>query len=83
MIDVARTQRKNSATLLKISDADLIRHEALAYNDGYADAREYGQDGFFMPEEYGAGARESYLQGFHKGLRVFRVHNSLGLRRFD
>lgn len=80
---MSRTQRTKSATLLKISDSDLIRHEALAYNDGYADAREYGQDGFFMPEEYGAGAREAYLQGFHKGLRVFRVNNPSNTRRFD
>lgn len=72
---MARDQRKKSATLLTISDEALLRHEALAYNDGYADAREHGRDGFFMPDEYGAGARESYMQGFHKGLRVWRVTN--------
>lgn len=77
---MARSQRKNSATLLKISDEDLNRHEALAYNDGYADARDYGQDGFFLPDEYGAGARESYMQGFHKGLRVYRVKERYGSR---
>lgn len=77
---MARTQRKNSMTLLKISDDELLRNEALAYNDGYADAREYGQDGFFMPDEYGAGARESYMQGFHKGLRVYRVKERNGQR---
>lgn len=77
---MARNQRKNSATLLKISDEDLNRHEALAYNDGYADARDYGQDGFFLPDEYGAGARESYMQGFHKGLRVYRVKERYGSR---
>lgn len=70
---MARQQRANSMTLLKISDNDLARHEVLAFNDGYADAREYGQDGFFMPDEYGAGARESYMQGFQRGLRVHRV----------
>lgn len=76
---MARTQRKNSMTLLKISDKELNRNEALAYNDGYADAREHGQDGFFMPDEYGAGAREAYMQGFHKGLRVYRVKERYGL----
>lgn len=73
---MARTQRAKSATLVKISDADLVRHEALAYNDGYADAREYGQDGFFMPDEYTAAAREAYMQAFARGLRVHRVMNS-------
>lgn len=72
---MARQQRAKSMTLIKISDEDLERHEVLAFNDGYADAREYGQDGFFMPDEYGAGARESYMQGFHRGLRVHRVKN--------
>lgn len=75
---MARTQRSRSATLLKISDADLVRHEALAYNDGYADARDMGQDGFFMPEEYTAAGREAYMQGFHKGLRVWRVIQRAG-----
>lgn len=70
---MARQQRNGHASLLKISDNDLLRHEALAYNDGYADARDHGQDGFFMPDEYGAGARESYMQGFQRGLRVHRV----------
>lgn len=73
---MARPQRAKSVTLLKVTDEELNRHEALAYNDGYADAREYGQDGFFMPDEYGAGAREAYMQGFHKGLRVWRVNNA-------
>lgn len=72
---MARQQRARSVTLLKISDENLRRHEALAFNDGYADAREYGQDGFFMPDEYSAAARESYMQGFHRGLRVYRVTN--------
>ncbi len=76
---MARQQRAKSATLLKISDEELNRQEALAYNDGYADARDHGQDGFFMPEEYGAGAREAYMQGFHKGLRVHRVRERYGL----
>lgn len=75
---MARQQRKNSMTLLKISDDELVRNEALAYNDGYADARDFGQDGFFMPDEYCAAAREAYLQGFHKGLRVWRVMQSKG-----
>lgn len=77
---MARQQRSASASLLKISDDDLVRHEALAYNDGYADAREYGQDGFFMPDEYGASSRESYMQGFHRGLRVYRVLQRRGDR---
>ncbi len=75
---MARQQR--TLTLLNVSDEDLVRHEALAYNDGYADARDQGKDGFFMPDEYCAAARESYLQGFNRGLRVFRVMNNLGSR---
>lgn len=41
-----------------------------AYEDGYADAREYGQDGFFMPEEWPETIRLKYLAGFEKGLKV-------------
>lgn len=77
---MSRTQRSRHLSLLKISDEDLVRHEALAYNDGYADARDNGQDGFFMPDEYSAASRESYMQGFHRGLRVFRVKERYGQR---
>lgn len=77
---MARQQRMQSATLLKISDEDLVRHEVLAYNDGYADARDNGQDGFWMPAEYSAASRESYMQGFSRGLRVYRVMERKGLR---
>lgn len=76
---MSRTQRTRNATLLKISDNDLLRHESLAFHDGYADAREYGQDGFWMPEEYVAAAREAYMQGFRKGLRVYNVKERRGL----
>lgn len=74
---MARQQRQTVA-LIKISDADLERHETLAYLDGYADARDFGKEGFFLNPEYGAYARERYLDGFNKGLRLWRLLNPRG-----
>lgn len=44
-----------------------------AYEDGYADAREFGHDGFFMPEEWCEELRLKYLAGFEKGLKVHQA----------
>lgn len=71
---MSRSQRQ-SVQMIKISDSDLARHETLAYMDGYADARDYGKAGFFLNDEYGAYARERYLDGFSKGIRVYNVLN--------
>jgi len=68
---MARQQR--TVSLVKIEDEDLPRHEVLAYSDGYADARTFGEDGFFIPTHYNRAAREQYRRGFAKGLRVYRV----------
>lgn len=72
---MARQQRAKHATLLKLTDAELVRHEVLAYQDGYADARDHGQNGFWINPEYGAHAREEYMHGFKRGLRVWKVTN--------
>lgn len=70
-VTVARQQRQ--VTMLKVTDDDLLRHESLAYQDGYADARDHGQEGFWLNPEYGAYARERYMDAFKKGMRVYRV----------
>jgi hypothetical protein len=63
-------------SLKKLSGDDLKRKRGLtAYEDGYADAREYGQDGFFMPENWHEELRLKYLAGFERGLAV---HNARG-----
>lgn len=60
-------------SLIKISDDDLVRAGVLAFEDGYADAREYGKSGFWVSGKYNAYERERYAEGFTKGLRVWRV----------
>lgn len=54
-----------------LCNSDLQRKRGLmAYEDGYADAREYGRDGFFMPTEWNESLRLKYLAGFERGLKV-------------
>ena len=70
-----KDKRKTNGKLLACTAADLQRARgAMAYEDGYADAREYGKDGFFMPLEWNITSmvkvRERYLAGFRAGLRV-------------
>lgn len=71
--------RKEAAlhSFLNISDEKLIRHQDIAYEDGYADAREWGRDGFFISGNYSEKAKIRYLQGFNAGLRVYTVSESL------
>lgn len=73
---MSRNQRDKNASLLTITDEELIGHPALAYLDGYADARNWGQQGYFINAAYGPHDRESYALGFKKGLRVHRVSNN-------
>jgi len=70
----ARPRKTPKANVfLSIPDDELIRSAHLAYEDGYADARDYGQDGFFQVEGWCAEARERYLQGFAAGIRVYKL----------
>lgn len=72
---MARQQRQNHATLITLSDEQLVRHEVLAYADGYADARESGRSGFWLNPDWSKEARTRYLIGFQQGLRVHAVNN--------
>ena len=63
-----------SHELLTLSDTDLIREPGLlAYEDGYADAREQGRSGFLMDTTYTPEQRLRYMAGFTKGLRIYRI----------
>ena len=73
-VSLAKHKKESKATvLLKIPDEDLLRHAALAFEEGYADARTWGQDGFFISSGYNAYDRERYCEGFNRGLRVWKV----------
>ena len=54
----------------------LSRETRTRYDDvfdlGYADAREYGRAGFFMPSEWSEELRLRYLAGFERGLKIYR-----------
>lgn len=60
--------------LITVSDADLVRNPGLlAYEDGYADAREQGKTGYFIDPSYSPEQRLRYQAGFTKGLRIYRI----------
>ena len=60
--------------LITVSDADLASNPGLlAYEDGYADAREQGKDGYLIDPNYTPEQRLRYQVGFTKGLRIFRI----------
>lgn len=64
---------------LKLTPKELQRKRGLfAYEDGYADAREYGQDGFFIPEEWSGEQRLKYLAGFERGCEVHKAREAVG-----
>ena len=74
---MGRQQRgSGTSTLIKLTDDELVGHPCLAYLDGYADARTYGENGFFMSTKYNAYDKERYSDGFKKGLRVHRLLRS-------
>jgi hypothetical protein len=50
--------------------ADLSRSIALAYEDGYADGREYGPSGKFIPSHYEQEHVYQYAAGFKAGCKV-------------
>ena len=59
---------------ITITDADLVSNPGLvAYEDGYADAREQGQSGYLIDSTYSPEQRLRYMAGFTKGLRIYRV----------
>lgn len=53
-----------------IKDEDLFRPSALSFIDGYADAREYGETGRFIPNHYTLDDQINYDAGFRAGLKV-------------
>lgn len=53
-----------------IKPADLFRPSALAYEDGYADGREYGPTGKFVASHYDESSITQYAAGFKAGCRV-------------
>lgn len=53
-----------------ISSTDLFRPPALAYEDGYADGRDYGPTGKFISDSYGPQEVHQYAAGFKAGCRV-------------
>lgn len=68
-----RVENQTPNVLIKITDEMILKREVMAYEDGYADAREYGKAGYYMTEEYTSAQRMAYLEGFRKGLRVFNI----------
>lgn len=67
----------NPMAFLSFTNADLLRSSEIAYEDGYADARSRGKDGFFSSSLYDEDARVRYLQGFKLGLRILEaIENS-------
>lgn len=42
-----------------------------AFEAGYADGREYGRNGMFIPTEWTESLRARYLAGFKRGVRTF------------
>lgn len=61
-------------SLITVSDQDLISNPGLvAYEDGFADAREQGKAGYFIDPTYNGEQRLRYQAGFTKGLRIYRV----------
>lgn len=60
--------------LITLSDADLVNQPGLlAYEDGYADAREQGKAGYLIDPSYSPEQRLRYQAGFTKGLRIYRI----------
>lgn len=76
-IDLGRRSVAN-ADLKHIDSADLLRNSSLSYEDGYADGREFGVNGKFIPDYYTEEDRVRYLTGFKAGCRV----NTIRKERF-
>lgn len=60
-----------------ISSNDLFRPPALAYEDGYADGRNYGPTGKFLALHYDDVSIAQYAAGFKAGVKVFEFMNNL------
>jgi hypothetical protein len=58
-----------------LSVGELTRPGVLAYEDGYADGREYGINGKFIPSHYTIEEITQYAAGFSAGVKV-REHIS-------
>lgn len=67
-------------SLITLSDKDLVNNPGLvAYEDGYADAREQGKDGYCLDTSYSSEQRLRYMAGFTKGLRIYRLRLNEGV----
>lgn len=62
-----------------VKEENLFRHGSLAFEDGYADAREYGDTGRFIPLHYSLEDKTLYEAGFKAGLKVREHLTSLWL----
>jgi len=61
-------------SLITLSDEDLATQPGLlAYEDGYADAREQGKSGYLIDPTYTPEQVLRYQAGFTKGLRIYRI----------
>lgn len=60
-----------------IASTDLFRPRALAYEDGYADGRTYGESGKFISTSYGPQEVYQYAAGFKAGCRVREAYDSM------
>lgn len=64
-------------SLITLSDDDLVKNPGLvAYEDGFADAREQGLDGYILDTSYTPEQRMRYQAGFAKGLRIWRIRSN-------
>lgn len=70
-----RKQRDfRDSKLITVSDQDLVTNPGLvAYEDGYADAREQGKSGYLPDAKYSVEQCLRYQAGFTKGLRIYRI----------
>jgi len=60
--------------LITYTSQDLLNEPGLvAYEDGYADARESGRNGFAADPSFTTEQRTRYLAGFLKGMRVYNA----------
>jgi hypothetical protein len=62
-----------------VKEEDLFRPGSLAFFDGYADARESGESGRFIPTNYTLEDIRLYDAGFKAGLKVREHIKSLWL----
>lgn len=71
-IDYAYDTENLRAELVNLHVQYQVKRETSAYTDGYADASNYGRDGYMIVTEWSDSLRSQYDRGFKRGLRVFK-----------